>query len=107
MVDRVIEIFKETLGAFFTSLWARFGDLDQYLGGLGGDHTRYITYILVAVVALLVIAKLLKFSFAILQKVVLPAVVVAWVAGTYLHFPFFAIFPVLVGLGTAWMIFKP
>jgi len=107
MVDQVIAIIGETLASFFTSLWARFGDLDQYLGDLGGINTRYVTYILLAVVALMVIAKLLKFSFAILQKVVLPAAVVAWVAGTYLHFPFFAIFPVLVGLGSAWMIFKP
>jgi|GEM_PF-2986405 len=106
MVEHLIAAIKQTLASIAASLIERIGDLDQLLVSLGGSNSRYVVYIALAVLLLMIVSRILKVSFSILQRVVLPAALLAWVAGNYLHFPFFAIFPILVGLGSAWMLFK-
>ena len=106
MAEYIIAFIKKTFEAIVSSFAARIGDLDQLLGSMGGSNARYAAYILLAIVILMVVSRILKLSFAILQKVVLPAAFLAWVMGNFLHLPFLSIFPFLVAVGSAWMLFK-
>lgn len=106
MTEQVVAAAKQAIAAITAALWARLGDLDALLVSLGGSHTRYFVYVFLAVVALMTLSHVLKLSFSLLQKVVLPAAFLAWLAGTFMHVPFMASFLVLVGLGSGWMMFK-
>lgn len=106
MAEHILTAIKDTIAAVAVALWARIGDLAQSLERFGTADSRLVVYICIGVVGLMLLGRILKLSFAILQKVVLPAALVAWAAGTYFNFPFLTIFPALVGVGSAWMLFK-
>ncbi len=106
MAEQIITFIKQTIEAIVSSLAGRLGNIDQLIVSVGGNNARFAAYIILAVLALMVISRILKLSFSILQKVVLPAAFLAWVMGNFLHFPFFSIFPFLVAVGSAWWLFK-
>ena len=107
MVERVAAAIKEGLVAVASAIWGWLSGFDHFMVDFSGVNGRWTIYIIIAVLALILLMRILKLSFAILQKVVLPAALLSWVAGNFLPMPFFALFTVLVGLGSAWMLFKP
>ena len=106
MAEHILTAIKETIASIAAALWARVGDLDQLWAQIGGADSRYVVYIVAAVIGLMLLAQVLKLSFTILRKVVLPAALLAWAAGIYFNFPFLTVFPALVGAGSAWMLYK-
>jgi len=106
MAEQIIVFIKQAIEAIVASLAGRLGNIDQLIVSIGGNNARYVAYILLAVVVLMVISRILKLSFSILQKVILPAAFLAWVVGNFVNFPFFSIFPFLVAVGSAWWLFK-
>jgi hypothetical protein len=106
MAEHILTAIKEALASIAAALWERVGDLDQLLAQLGGTDSRYVIYVVAAVVGLMLFARVLKLSFTILSKVVLPAALLAWAVGNYFNFPFLTIFPALVGAGSVWMLYK-
>ena len=98
------EQITSTLAA---SLWSRLAEIDHTLVAVGGNGARYAAMIILFILALMIIARMLKLSFCFLCKTLLPAALAAWAAGRFLNFPFLAAFPVLVALGAAWMLFRP
>lgn len=106
MVERILTAIKETIASMAAALWDRIGSLDQILEQIGATDTRYVIYIVAGVIGLMLLARLLRLSFTILQKVVLPAALAAWAIGNYFNFPFLTVFPALVGVGSFWMLYK-
>ncbi len=106
MADHILSAIKEIAASLATALGKKIGDLDTVLQEAGLTDTGYVIYILIGVVGLMLLFRLLKASFGVLQKVVLPAALIAWAAGNYFSVPFFAVFPALVGVGAAWMLVR-
>ena len=106
MAEHILTAIKEAIASIAAALWARAGDLDQLLAQIGGVDSRYVVYIVAAVIGLMLLAQVLKLSFTILRKVVLPAALLAWAVGNYFNFSFLTVFPAMVGVGSAWMLYK-
>jgi len=103
MAEHILTAIKSTLAALASSLWVQ---VEQVLNHVASNDTRYVVYICAGVVGLLLLARIVRISFTILQKIVLPAALVSWAIGNYCNLPFFTLFPALVGVGSAWMLFK-
>ncbi len=106
MAEHILTAIKEAISAMAAALWDKIGNFDQVLEQFGATDSRYMVYIVLGVIGLMLLSRLLKLSFAILQKVVLPAALVAWAIGNYFSFPFLTVFPALVGVGSVWMLYK-
>ncbi len=106
MADHIVSAIKEAVASLVSRLEEKIGDLDTVLQEAGLTDTGYVIYILIGIIGLMLLFRILKASFGILQKVVLPAALLAWAAGNYFSVPFFAVFPALVGVGSAWMLVR-
>ncbi len=107
MIEKTAAVIWEKMATLAEGLWARFGDFNTYIDKLGGVETRYFIYILLALVGLMIISRAIKVSFAIVQRIVLPAALVAWAVGSLTAIPFLAVFTVVVGMAAAFMLFRP
>ena len=107
MIEKIAAVIWGKIVALAEGLWARFGDFNTYVDELGGVETRYFIYILLALVGLMVISRAIKVSFAIVQRIVLPAALVAWAVGSLTEIPYLAVFTVVVGLAAAFVLFRP
>ena len=89
------------------SLWSHLANVDHTLTSFGGPGARYAAIAILLILVVIALSRVLKLSFGFLYKIILPAALLAWLAGAFLRFPFLAVFPVLVALGSAWALFKP
>lgn len=78
----------------------------QYIQAHFGTAGLIAGLVLALSVAALVVVKLLKIAFDVLRYVMVPAVVVTFVAGLFLPFPFVSILPATVALFSVVLIIK-
>lgn len=71
-----------------------------------GQNGLYATYIILAAVILLAISKLVGLTFSAVKYMVIPAVVLAFLATIFLPYSFFVALPVTATVCSLFMLFK-
>ena len=71
-----------------------------------GQNGLYVAYLLVAVIAGLIVYKLIKLSFDLIFFVALPSVVSAFILAIFLPYSFFYLLPITAALFTLGLVMK-
>ncbi|MCK5124799.1 MAG: hypothetical protein KAR42_00945 [candidate division Zixibacteria bacterium] len=96
------EIFKQQVAEH----QALLDPIRQFIFDNFGQNGLYATYLIVAVLAGLIIYKLIKLSFDVIFFVALPAAVSAFILALFLPYNFFYLLPVTAALFTLGLVMK-
>jgi hypothetical protein len=82
------------------------GEAKHWILDTFGQNGLYAAYIILAALVLLVISKLVGLTFSAVKYMVIPAIVLAFLATIFLPYSFFVALPVTATVCSLFMLFK-
>lgn len=82
------------------------GELKLFIVDTFGQNGLYAAYLVSAALIVLLASKLVGMTFAAVKYMVIPALVLAFLATIFLPYSFFAVLPVTVTVCSLFMLFK-